>query len=222
MTSMISPRHYLLTGLLLFLALPVLAQDDVHNLAPEATAREGFPEGWVARLDRTGASLDDVHFTEAPDGYRIITGPAGIFFRPEDQLSGTYKVEALIMQNKPSDHPEAYGLFVGGRHLDTSRQDYLYFLIRQTGEYLVKHRAGAETHTLVNWTKHEAINRPHGKGRALNTLAIWSEPDRVVFLVNGKEVTALKRVPMLNTDGIAGLRVNHNLDITVREYIIDR
>jgi hypothetical protein len=37
----------------------------------------------------------------------------------------------------------------------------------------------------------------------------------VRFLINGTEVRGLDRVPMLNTDGLVGFRIGHNLDVHI-------
>lgn len=185
-------------------------------------AAQGLPDGWQGRTDRPNQALADVRLAPMGDGFHVTTGPAVILYRPTDSATGAYRVEATFSQTQQPEHAEAYGLFAGGSQLDQDGQDYLYFLVRKTGEFLVKHRAGRETHDLFNWTAHEAVNRPDANGRVSNTLAIDAGTDRVRFLVNGVEVAALDRVPMLVTDGIAGLRVNHNLDVHVSGFSITK
>src|SRR5690606_5446236 len=141
-----------------------------------------------------------------------------IFWHPDNVAEGEFGARATFIQMKPSRHPEAYGIFVGGRDLDGDAQDYFYFLIRQDGKFLVKHRAGAETHTIIDWTAHEAVRPAGDDGRATNTLEMRVRAGDVRFLVNGVEVAKLDRVPYLNTDGIVGLRVNHNLDVRIDEF----
>ncbi len=41
------------------------------------------------------------------------------------------------------------------------------------------------------------------------------------FLVNGVEVAKLPRVAQLNTDGVVGLRINHNLDVHVSGFGVE-
>ncbi|WP_456427955.1 hypothetical protein [Rhodocaloribacter sp.] len=209
--------------LLVFLASPTAAQEHMHGDDPDEAVEGGgtIPEGWQVRTDR-GASMDNVRFMKMERGYHVVLGPAAIFYRPEMTASGAYTVHATFTQNKAPRHPEAYGLIVGGKNLDGDSQDYLYFLVRQNGEYLIKHRAGSETHTLTEWTAHEAIHKADDAGKASNVLAIRSEPDRVRFLVNGAEVAAIDRVPMLDTDGVAGFRVNHNLDVTITDFGVEK
>ena len=205
-------RKLLAISALLALATPAAAQD----AAADAKAADlEFPAGWQIRLDRPNANVNDVRFFVAGDGLHATTGPAAIFWHPDNVAEGEFGARATFIQMKPSRHPEAYGIFVGGRDLDGDAQDYFYFLIRQDGKFLVKHRAGAETHTIIDWTAHEAVRPAGDDGRATNTLEMRVRAGDVRFLVNGVEVAKLDRVPYLNTDGIVGLRVNHNLDVHI-------
>lgn len=183
---------------------------------PEAASLEAgdLPSGWMVRTDRGETSPRAVDFASVQGGHRVRPGPRAIYWNPEMRATGLYRVRAELHRlNDPG--PEAYGLFVGGRDLRTEGQDYLYFLVRRDGSYLVKHRAGTDTHTLVDWTEHSAVRGSDGEGGVSNTLAVESRPDAVRFLVNGTEVERLERAPMLNTDGEVGVRVNHRLDVRI-------
>jgi hypothetical protein len=177
----------------------------------------GPPAGWVTRLDRPGSTAP-VHFMDMEGRLHAILGPAAIFYNPATTGTGAYRAQGTFTLNKPSAHPEAFGLFLGGRNLEADNQDYLYFLVRQDGKFLVKHRAGAEMHTLFDWTEHAAVQRPGADGKATNTLAVDVSEAGARFLVNGTEVANIPRVPMLNTEGIAGLRLNHNLDVIIDDF----
>lgn len=210
-----------ITGFLLLAcaAAPVAAQADPDR----AVAGGGdLPAGWMARTDRPSQSLADVRFSTMGDGFHVTNGPPVILYRPSDVATGAYVVSATFAQTQQPEHAEAYGLIAGGRDLDGDSQDYLYFLIRKNGDFLVKHRAGSDTHDVIPWTMHDAVNRPGADGRVSNTLAIDAGPERVRFLVNNVEVAALDRVPMLRTDGIAGLRINHNLDAHITGFAITK
>lgn len=187
---------------------------------PEASAAQpadtsgAFPEGWEVRTDPGETSPEAVNFVATDDGYRVRPGPRALYWDPETTAEGAYRFSVTFQHFNEPRAPEAYGVFVGGRDLQSPRQDYLYFLVRRDGKYLVKHRAGEETHTLVEWTDHDAVRTgPAEGGSPLNTLAVESREDAVRFLVNGTEVQRLERAPMLNTDGQAGVRVNHRLDV---------
>ncbi|HSJ65198.1 MAG TPA: multicopper oxidase domain-containing protein [Gemmatimonadaceae bacterium] len=175
--------------------------------------------GWTARLDAPGEP-STVAFRAMGDGFHATMGPAAVLFNPSISASGAYRVGAVFSQSKATPHPEAYGLVVGGKDLDRDEQDYLYFLVRQDGKFLVKHRAGAETHTIVDWTAHDAVRSVDASGKTTNALAVESLPDAVRFLANGMEVTRLPRSAMLKTDGMVGLRINHNLDVHIAEFAV--
>ena len=217
-------RGIFVTAALLALAAPAAAQHqhpqqpaqghDADNAAHAATA---LPDGWQVRLDRPGSTAP-VHFMAMDGHYHAILGPAGIFYNPQTTATGAYRLEGTFTLNKPSAHPEAFGMFLGGRDLQGAGQDYLYFLVRQDGKFMVKHRAGTETHTLIDWTEHAAVRRPGADGTAANTLAVDVGAQTVRFLVNGTEVGTLPH--QVNTDGVVGLRLNHNLDVTVADFAV--
>jgi hypothetical protein len=180
-----------------------------------------LPPGWRLRLDRPGNPADVV-VREMDGGWHIRTGPAAILWAPEWRAAGRYRVEATLTQTEPSEHPEAYGLFVGGRELEGADQEYLYFLVRQDGRFLVRRRAGAEVPIVKPWTAHDAVQRPGATGgAATNTLAIDVGSETVDFYVNGERVACVARGE-LPVDGIVGLRINHRLDTHVAALRIDR
>jgi len=203
-------------------ASPLAAQDHSHHHhqhAAHADAQAGtLPQGWQARFDRANASMANVTFVEVDGGHHVTLGPSGIFYNPEHTASGQFHARATFTQSKPTPHPEGYGLLVGGQQLDGPGQDYLYFLVRQDGRFLIKHRAGSETHTLKDWTEHAAVARVADGSAATNTLAVETLPRHTRFLVNGQEVARLDNHPQLNTSGVVGLRVNHNLELHVANF----
>jgi hypothetical protein len=179
-----------------------------------------LPTGWKARLDRADAKMDNVHFMAMDGGYHAILGPAALFYRQADQARGAYTVQARFNQRKAPNHPEAYGLFVGGRALEGQAQEYLYFLVRGDGKYSVRHRAGSEVHTIRDWTAHPAVVRQDSAGKASNRVAVQVRPSGVAMMVNGTEVASFPRAQLngMRTDGTYGLRVNHNLDVLIDQY----
>ena len=193
-------------------ARPQTAQSD-----PDRPQRGGgtLPAGWKARLDSGATAITGVNFTLMGSAFHFITGPAGIYYKPDSQGTGVYAVQATFTQVKPSEHPEAYGLFIGGSNLDGPRQQYTYFLLRQDGRFLVKRRIGASTPTIADWTADAAVKT----GKMVNLLAIEVGRDKVRFLVNGKEVSSTDRA-RVDAEGIAGLRINHNLDLMVENFSV--
>ncbi|MGH9347598.1 MAG: hypothetical protein ACRD26_10060 [Vicinamibacterales bacterium] len=173
------------------------------------------PAGWEMRIDNPNDNPDEVRFTrEGDDTFHAVMGPAAILYEPARTFSGAAVVSASFTQLKPLDDPEAYGLFVGGSDLQGPAHRYSYFLIRQDGKFLVKKRNGYETPIVINWTEHESITRADASGAMTNALSIHIDQPATSFRVNGVEVASLPTAE-LDTAGIAGLRINRNLDVRV-------
>jgi hypothetical protein len=118
---------------------------------------------------------------------------------------------------EPAPHPEAFGLFIGGANLSAASQKYTYFLVRQDGKFLIKRRDGTATPNVMDWTDNRAIKKTEGAAKGVNTLAIAVAPDKVRFLVNGTEVHTAA-AGQVDTSGIVGLRINHNLNVHVETF----
>jgi hypothetical protein len=154
---------------------------------------------------------------------------------------GEFTVSGTFSQTRSMGH-EAYGLFVGGKDLEDSTQQYLYFVVKPCrssgtcsgdgakaspmGEILISQRRGNGKPTALVATTHDDAVRTDDPttGAANNVLAIHVSKDSVQFYINGREVRALPRSALagMSTDGIVGLRVNHNLDIQVDGFGIKR
>ena len=147
-------------------------------------------------------------------GIHFKTGPAGIYYRAADAKTGAYEVRAAFSQMEPSAHPEAYGLFIGGANLAAATQKYTYFLVRQDGKFMISRRDGAKVTPVVPWTDNTAVKKTDASTKGTNVLSVVVAADKVRFLVNNTEVSSQ---PATGVDGagIAGLRVNHNLNVHV-------
>ena len=199
--------------------MPLVAQHE-HQADPDKKVAGGgtLPSGWKARVDGN-ASLNGVKMMPMGGGVHFMTGPAGIYYKPADQGTGAYEARATFTQMEPAAHPEAYGLIIGGADLEGAAQKYTYFLIRQDGKYLIKRRAGDQTPTIADWTDSAAIKKADTSGKMSNTLAFDVGKDKVRFLVNGTEVAAADTAKV-DAAGIAGLRINHNLNVHVEGFTV--
>ena len=179
------------------------------------------PEGWTIRLDdkERGKAAAATGFTTMGSGFHVTSGPAALYYRAADQATAPFTLSAGFGQRKAPTHPEAYGVFFGGRNLETPQQEYFYFLVRGDGKYMVSHRAGSAVHPMVPWTDHEAVNRQNAAGVASNVLAVDVTADSVHLLVNN---TRVRSFGPLQANGQTGLRVNHGLDVHIGEFRIRR
>jgi hypothetical protein len=189
---------------------------------PDKNAAGGLRvPGWTARFDRAEAKPAQVSFTRMGKGYHVTAGPAAVYYNAKQTASGNYTVRGSFTQMKAPTHPEAYGLFAGGQNLTGAAPSYVYFVVRGDGKYLVKHRANAtEVHTLVDWTASPALKAAGTDGKASNALEIRVAADSVRFVANGTPVAAVSRQEVGGMNGVAGLRVNHNLDVHVDDFAV--
>ncbi len=179
-----------------------------------------LPAGWSLRTDK-GTHEDQVKFVAMGQGYHITLGPRTILYREADAASGSYTVTASFTQTEGPRHAEAYGLILGGSNLQDDDQRYSYFLIRGNGQFLVKNRDGSNTSPVSGpWTTHAAIQPQDETGKCSNTLSVEVGDSQVRFLVNGEEVYA-GSIDQFQTEGIAGIRVNHNLDLHIDGFAVE-
>lgn len=170
------------------------------------------------RVDRsTNASdpddVENVTITEAGSGFQVNTGPAAVVWDPANTATGSFSLSATFTLQAPSDHTNYYGLVYGGRELEGTSQNYLYFLIAQNGTYIVKHRANNEVvHDIQARTPHDAIVTPGDDGSAVNRLEVRVGSDDTEYLINGQVVFTTPTSGMAGrSDGIYGVRVNHRI-----------
>ncbi|HEX6746897.1 MAG TPA: hypothetical protein VF092_06330 [Longimicrobium sp.] len=218
-------RKLILTLALVAAASPLAAQGHQHDPDHHVQGGGTLPAGWQARLDRADANLADLRFIPMGTGFHVTTGPAVILWDPRNAVTGEFSAHATFAQGRAPTHPEAYGLIVAGSDLAGSAPDYMYFLVRGDGKYMVRHRApNGDLHTITDWTENAAIHKQDAEGKATNALTVEGGPWGVRYLINGTKVAEwlTANVPYLKTAGLVGLRVNHNLDVHVSDFAVDR
>lgn len=213
---MVSTRFVLLSAVFAISTTTLSAQAD-----PDRTVAGGgsFPPGWRVRTDvnrRTGqpGDLANVKFSNmGPGGMHTTVGPAAIYWRDADSASGSYHVVSTVTQMAATAHREGFGIFIGGRSLGDSAQTYTYFLVSPlSGEFTIRRRTGATTAAVVDWTANAVVVKADSAGKANNELSVAVRGGKVSFLVNGKEVYSTDAAGV-DTRGVVGYRVNHNLDV---------
>jgi len=185
-------------------------------LAAQSTA------GWKIRPDRSTSASDpdgagEIKFTAMGKGFHAVNPAAAVYWHPSNTATGTYTLKGTFTLNKPSGHNNYYGLVFGGSGLEGADQAYLYFLIGQNGTFIVKRRLGdPKTEDVVGRTPSDAIRKPDAGGKSTNTLEVRVAADKVDFVVNGTSVHSAPKAG-LETDGIWGIRVNHQLDVMIED-----
>jgi hypothetical protein len=180
-----------------------------------------MPAGYRARVDAQAAYKTPLRYTLADGDFVITAGPGHILYAAGDTASGSYTVSTTAAQRARSKPKDAYGLFFGGRSLHSAKQAYGYFLVRESGEYLVKIRDADSMRVLIDWTRHPAVPFDTLKGTISATLAVRVAPDSTWFIVNGQRVAALPSGAVPSA-GVAGIRVNKELAVRLAPVRIAR
>ena len=182
--------------------------------------------GWNGRIDRRplsqGMTLASSRFTEAPGGFRLSVGPAGNFWNDANVASGDYEVKATFKEHKmASSHPHSYGVFIGGANLESDTETLLYCIVYGTGQFSVKTFHGANVTKLVDREANAAIHKADADGESTNEIGWRVSGGKAACVVNGTEVASFDMSEVVgddkiaSTDGVYGLRVSHNLELTV-------
>lgn len=201
-----------------------MAQDKPDGSKPQGENLK-VPEGWEWRFDKAGAEVtvgsdaesSEIYFVNMTPGWHITTGPAGIYFHPENKVTGDFTLDSKIyLFDTEGRNREAFGLFIGGKNLKADNQSYIYFLVRNTGEFLIKKRTGSETSTIQGWTKSDAINlfTEETESSAENDFQVQVSGDELIFSMNGKVLASMEKGD-LSTNGQYGFRVNHSINLHI-------
>jgi len=177
----------------------------------EAAPAAGLPEGWAVRAD-SGPGTEN-QLMMADGAYHFKLADNAVFYNPAWTSTGDHTFSATLTQTAKASHPTSYGLMFGGSNLDNDMQMYSYFLVRQSGEYYVATRNGADVTTVVPWTANAAIMAEGADGTQVNTLSVQVAGDQVIFSINGAEVNRLPAAG-LHASGLNGFRIGHRLEIT--------
>ena len=186
------------------------------------------PEGWRVRIDRSENASDpddvpDLKVAAMGKGFRATGGPAGTFWNPANRVTGNYTARATFNLMKPSGHVNYYGLVFGGSDLEGAAQKYFYFMVAQTGTFIIRSRAGEQVQDVRDRVQHAAVRQPGADGRSTNTLEVRVAGNTISYVLNGSVVhTTPKSGATATTDGLVGVRINHVLDVQVENFEVVR
>lgn len=201
-----------------------LAQNAADGSKPQGENLK-VPNGWEWRFDKAGADVNvgsdsesaDVFFVNMTPGWHITTGPAGIYYHADNKAEGDFTLDSKIyLFDTKGRNREAFGLFIGGQDLKSDDQSYIYFLLRNTGEFLIKKRTGSETSTIKGWTKTDAMTMftEETESTAENNFQVKVAGNEIIFSLNGEVLSSMEKGE-LNTDGHYGFRVNHSINLHI-------
>jgi hypothetical protein len=205
----------------MLLSVPAIAQD-----ADRVVAGGIQVEGWKGRVDRRPASqgrtVNDSRVRMENGNLRLSVGPAGNFWNPTHRAQGNYEVSATFKEHKmAAAHPHSYGIFIGGADLESDTETLMYCIAYGNGTYSIKTFHGANVQTLVDRAASDALVKADANGEATNTIGWRVQGGNASCVINGTAVHTVTRAQAVapdklkSLDGNYGIRVSHNLELTV-------
>jgi hypothetical protein len=217
------------------LALAVLIPVVHSNVIAGASAQDAdrkvagggiTAKGWQGKVDagpaKKGLSVADSKFDMEGNALHLHIGPAAYYWNPANVAKGDYTVKASFKEGKTTaDHPHPYGLFIGGSKLGTDDNSLVYCVAYGNGSYLVRGFSGGQVVTFSKPTPNPAVNKTAADGSTTQDVAWSVKGDKAECLINGKSVASFAKADLVgpgkleSLDGNYGIRVSHNLDVTV-------
>ena len=187
--------------------------------------------GWQGKVDpnaaKQGKSINDSKFVQEGNVLRLTIGPAAIYWNPKNTAKGDYTVKATFAESKvTSNHPHPYGVFIGGSNLESEQPSLMYCVAYGDGSFLVRQFSGGAVNTLAKKQPHEAVRKAGTDGSVTNQVGWRVKGGRAECLINGTAVAGFDAGEIVgagklaSTDGIAGIRVSHNLDVAVSDFAV--
>src|ERR1035438_8145928 len=179
------------------------------------------PQGWKMRVDRSAAATDpdasgSIKFVTQGSGFHATNPQAAVYWNPANTVTGPYTLKGTFTLMKPSGHTNYNGLVFGGNAIEGPQESYLYFVVAQDGTWLIKRRDGDGTSNVSAKTPRDAVKKPDASGQSKNALEVRVGADKIDFVVNGVVVnTQPKSGATAKSDGIYGIRINHQLEVQV-------
>ena len=191
-------------------------------------------KGWQGRVDtgnKQGLTINDSKLAPEGAGWRLMTGAAGLYWSPANAGKGDYSVKATFTEPKqPYNHPHPYGVFIGGKGLDTDTPQALYCVAYRNGNYIVRGFSGGKVFPVVGKpTPNEAVKKAESpESQVVQDVAMSVRGDKVECTVNGTSVWSAAKADVTgdgkldSTDGITGIRVSHNSDAIVTNFAVGK
>src|ERR1700674_215797 len=198
------------------------------TLLATAPAFAQSPKGWKLRSDHSSDASDPDaaganKFVVSGSGFHATNPMAAVYWNPANTVTGNYTLKGTFKLIKSTGYDEYYGLIFGGSGLEGPMQSYLYFMVTDDGTYLIKRREGASTQGVSPKTPNAAVKKPDASGTATNALEVRVMADKIEFVINGTVVTTLPKTgPAAKTDGIYGMRINHQLDVQIDGFAVSK
>ena len=191
-------------------------------------------KGWKGKEDtgnKQGLTVKDSKLAPEGKGFRLVTGPAALYWSDANSAKGDYSVKATFTEAKQSyNHPHPYGVFIGGQALDSGAPTALYCVAYRNGNFIVRgFNAGKRFDVVGKPMPNDAVKKAASPDAEVVQEVGWNvRGDSVECVVNGTSVWKGAKADVTgpgkleSTDGIAGIRVSHNSDALVTNFSVGK
>ena len=192
--------------------------------------------GWKGMVDKSSANfkhtVNDSKFVLAGNTITMNIGPAAVYWNPANTASGDYTISASFSEPTymtVNTHPHPYGIFIGGKNMDTDQMSLLYCTAYGDGSFLVRGFSPTATpsgvFTVGRKTPSPAVHKAEAIGKPVTQdISVSVKGDNVSCSINGTEIWTAPKASVIgagkldSTDGIYGLRTSHNVDVIVTNF----
>jgi hypothetical protein len=190
--------------------------------------------GWKGKEDagnRQGLTVNDSKFAPEGKAFRLVTGPAGLYWSDSNVAKGDYSVRATFTEARQTfDHPHPYGAFIAGEALDSGAPTALYCAAYRNGSYIIRgFRAGKRFDIVGRPAPNDAVNKAASPDAEVLQEVGWNvRGDALECVVTGTSVWKGTKADvtgpdkLTTTDGTAGIRVSHNSDALVTGFAVTK
>jgi len=190
--------------------------------------------GWKGKEDagnKQGLTVKDSKLAPEGKGFRLVTGPAGLYWSDKNVAKGDYSVKATFTEPKQAfNHPHPYGVFIGGENLDGDTRNALYCAAYRNGNFIIRgFNAGKRFDVVPKPVPNDAVKKAAGPDAEVVQEVGWNvKGDKLECVVNGTAVWSGTKADvtgdgkLTSTDGITGIRVSHNSDAMVTGFAVGK
>jgi len=214
-------------------AVPVAALLSVAVVAQDADKKvEGggvTVKGWTGKADpgnKQGLTVKDSKLAPEGANMRLTTGPAAVYWNPANAAKGDYTVKATFTEPKQTiNHPHPFGVFVGGKDLETETPTFLYCVAYRDGTFTVRQYNAGKPSQIAKKNAHEKVMKAAGPDAEVKQeVAMSVKGSKIDCTINGATVWSADKSEIAGgfTDGLTGIRVSHNSDAVVSGFAVTK
>jgi hypothetical protein len=216
-----------------FVAVPVAVLLSVAVTAQDAdkkVANGGVSvKGWTGKADpgnKQGLTVNDSKLASEGASMHLTTGPAAVYWSPANAAKGDYTVKATFKEPKQTiNHPHPFGVFVGGKDLETDTPTFVYCVAYRDGTFTVRQYAAGKPAQIVRKTPNEKVVKAAGPdAEVTQEVAMSVKGSKIDCTINGASVWSAEKteIPGGFADGLTGIRVSHNSDAIVSGFAVTK